>query len=251
MGSNRFLHILRDTRVVSVMTILFGFLYIPAFVYGTFWLWVFPFTAIVVLFTRVMIDDAIGRVSQTGDEAVQAKAMIPEFLIMNVKMTVLLSLPFITALLLVDQGQINPVRISEQDRTIWEWCFGVLKSRSKVGMLEIPLMQIVLSNFFFMIVCTVGLFAFAYRKIKQVFVILFHRESYKFLRDHSPVGRVIKLRGIAAFLAFLPLPLFLQMQTYSNLSGLYWCIYASFLIFAQSTHLISMIQENSIQNRSL
>ncbi len=241
-----------DARFVGLITVLLGVLYIPTFIYGYFWLWVLPFTGMAVLFTRAMIDAAIDRVSQKGDEAVQAKAMIPEFIMMNVKMTILLSLPFITALFLVHHEQISPLQASEQDRAIWEWCLAVLKSSSKVSQLESPFMQIVLSNFFFMIVCTVSLFALAYKKTKHVFVILFHRETYKFLQNHSPAGRIAQMRSVLFVAAYLiPLPFMTSLEGHGLSTTLPWSVYLGFLIFGQFAHLTSIVQEISIQNKEL
>ncbi len=226
--------IMTNSPIIGALTIAFGLLYIPAFIYSYFWLWVFPFTGMVVLFTRAMIDAAIERVSQKSDEAVQAKAMILEFLMMNAKMTVLLSLPFITALFFVDQGQIKPLHISEQDRAIWEWCLGVLKSRSKIGVVEIPLMQIVLSNFFFMIVCTVFLFALANKKIKQVFVILFHRESYKFLQvEPSTVGDLGRFLGLLFVGIYVVGVLYTRSFSDEVSTEMLKIVFLVFLIFSQ------------------
>ncbi|MGH1378718.1 MAG: hypothetical protein ACRBB3_07835 [Alphaproteobacteria bacterium] len=248
MSRSKLIKYLRDVRVLAMLSIAYGFSYIPVFIHGYFWLWVFPFVAIVTLFVRAMISSAIDQVSKAGDEAVQAKAMIPKFIMMNVKMTVLLSLPFITALYLVEHGHIENLRVSDTDRAIWEWCLGVLKSSSKIGMLDLPFMQIVLSNLFFMIVCTVSLFTLAYKKIKQVFVILFHRESYKFLQDICPVARVSRLRWLLAAAAYIPL---LLIPLNASLNAYSFCFYMGFLVFVQFANVISLKVEYLVRLKDI
>ncbi len=223
-----------NSFIISVLTVIFGFLYIPAFMYGYFWLWVFAFTAISILFVRSMIDTSIERVSKKGDEAAQAKAMIPEFLMMNVKMTILMSFPFIATLFLLDHGYIDKMHMSEADRAIWVWCLWVLKSSSRIALVDLAVPQIVLSAFFFMMICTVSLFAFARQNIKRLFDVLFHKESYKFLQvKFSTAGDLNRFLSLVFIFMYLASLLFTSAFSDDVTHEIFKIVFVAYLIFGQ------------------
>ncbi len=180
----------------------------------------------VVLFARAMIDAAIERVSKTGDEAVQAKAMIPEFLMMNVKMTILLSLPFLSTLWLNEFGYIERLQYSAGDRFFFEYllsCFAkdwMLVDMYK-GIEGHSPVHIMVSNLYFMLTSSLILLIACFKKLSEVFQILFHRPSYRFLRSApkmysgSSMRHSVYIALLCLFLVTLAIPTMILAVRYN------------------------------------
>ena len=112
---NRYL----DSRLLSVAAVLFGFLYIPAFIYGYFWLWVFPFTAITTLFLRSLLDSAIESVSAIADEGKVSRAMSFRLFGINAIQIVACAFPFVLVLWLNGYGLISSQEASATDKSLY------------------------------------------------------------------------------------------------------------------------------------
>ncbi|MDH5722522.1 MAG: hypothetical protein OEY94_04265 [Alphaproteobacteria bacterium] len=243
--------IFKNSKALAALLILCGLLYIPAFIYGYFWLWIVPFTAIMVLFLRAMIDNAIARVSQKGDAAVQAKAMIPEFLMINVFMTALLSLPFILVLWLSHSGAIQVLHQSEFDKSLWRFCLWIMREPNAFEQTKYAQIQITLSNMFFMIFATFALFLTSFKKIKQVFLILFHRESYKFLRSIPSSGSSVHFLGLACLAMFV----FVFLMPINPIPSMFYtigvCLFMNFMICALTECFQTMLIVSKMQGDNL
>ena len=238
----------------TIAVIIFGLLYIPAFIYGYFWLWVFPFTAIIALFVRAMIDSVIEKVKSVGDEAAQAKAMIPEFIKMNVVMTVLLSIPFVSTLWLNEWGYTERLQYSAMDRSFFEYFLSLFAKDYMLPNMYASIenyvpVQIMVSNLFFMVVASLVLLFSCYKKIKQLFLVLFHKGSYKFLRQASSgyngsafrhfvnIGLVMFIIGGSG--------LFYDGSRDINTIGLF-LTFLNFFIFLQVSNVVSGIVEEQV-----
>ena len=199
-----------------------------------------------------MIDSVIEKVESVGDEAAQAKAMISEFIKMNVVMTVLLSIPFVLVLWLSQAGYIQVINQSEIDQKLWQLCLWVLRSQDELKQTQYAPIQIMLSNMFFMIFATVFISLSTFKKIKQMFFVLFHRESYKFLQKKpSTTANLIDFMGLIFFAGYIiviaiqinPIPSFYY--------GAVFCIYMSFLVFFQISNMISTSVVRKIRKNNI
>ncbi len=232
---------------LAVCVLLIGLLYIPAIMYGYFWLWVFPFVVLSALFLNSMVERAIERVQTKGDEATQAKAMIPEFLRINIIMMVMFSVPFMLSLFLIHYSIIEVISRSSIDDQLMNISLSILKRGGRLELLQDPFFHILISNLFFMIVGTVGLFVLSFKTVKRMFFILFHRETYRFLRKKNAslyIGR--PLGFLTVFLFVLIIPIF-QNTKYELLDAGLVLVYMSSLsiivlsISSVSSVLISII----------
>lgn len=249
---------LQDTRVVGVMAILFGLLYIPAFIHGYFWLWVFPFTGIIVLFVRAMIDAVIERVAKKGDAAVQAKAMIPEFLKMNLIMTGLLSVPFVLALTLHEYAGIERLHYSDYDRSFFE---GFLTYFAKEWMLAdmyksisvYDHIYIFMSNLYFIVVGGILILCGTFVHLRNLFLVLLHKGTYKYLQTRPAWGDISYIRlAVLFFLVFFVfnssghvLGDFGREASFVTLSTIF--VFLNFFIFLTITNFVWTFVDESIR----
>ncbi len=247
------------SRIVGIFVVVFGFLYIPAFIYGYFWLWIFPFIAIVTFFVRAMIDSATEQVSKVDGEAKQAKELVPKFIKMNVVMTVLLSIPFISALSLNEFGYIERLRISESDQYILSYSLFMFSIDWMVenlisGAKQSPNIQIMASSLFLMNALSLVLLIVCWRKIKAFLFILLHRESYKFLQQRPHPGRIERLT-IPIHLLIIT-GIFHYVTSFSRIDIVYgdlfiFITFVNFFIFIQVLHIVSILVIDKIQKSNL
>lgn len=247
----------RKRDFLLIAAILCGLLYIPAFMYGFFWLWVLPFTALVTLFLRAMIDSAIARVARAGDEAKQAKAIIPEVIIINIVMTLLLFLPFASALWLTHAGTIENIHQSEIDKAIWWFVLGILKSQGYFKGVQNAHIQIILSNLFIMIFETITVCYFNFGKLVEILKVIFHKNSYKFLQQKPYVGNptnfIFQIWILVPYMfvygSCIYYAVYYNAYDLLNITGL--CLFMCFLIPTHilgitSAYVIGKIQEENV-----
>jgi len=247
-----------NEKVLGLCVVFFGLLYIPAFTHGYFWLWVFPFIANVTFFARTMINSSIEQISKVGDEAKQAKAMIPEFIKINVMMTVFLSIPFLLTLWLNQLGYIQRLQYSDMDRSFFEYFLGIFAKdymlpNMYLGIENHASVQIMVSNLFFIVMASLALLFACFKNIKQLFLILFHKKSYKFLQKDSNWGDVSVIRhycNIGLIITIFVVSGFLFNAQINIMYLGFYLIFLNSFIFLQISNIISAIVQIQVQSKT-
>ncbi len=179
-----------NEKLLGVAVVLFGLLYIPAFIYGYFWLWVFPFTAITTLFMREKMFVAHNQVADIDDLKKKSKVATFRFLKINIAIGVLGAAPFILALWLLHFGYIDNSGISSIDQYLFESVLYFTPSPSASHIVEttkyyVGYIQVLCGCAFYMFLSFVSLTGFSFRQTSNVMKAMCNKDHSEELKEYS------------------------------------------------------------------
>lgn len=172
---------LHDARVVGVMAILFGLLYIPAFIHGYFWLWVFPFTGIAALLFRSLLSDAIKKAELIEDSGKRSWKMSFELFGVMVTQVLVCSLPFICALWLSYILNLKPFPVSSGDQYLLDWALWFIPDPGEPEQIDFSQNYVVLrlSSYIFMFISFLAFAFVSFFKVRKARLFIFNAKKEK------------------------------------------------------------------------
>ena len=195
--------------VIGAVTILFGLLYIPAFIYGYFWLWVFPFTSVTTVFLRTQLDHAIEQVSDIDDEGKKSWSMSRRLFGLTVVQVLVCAFPFIFVLWLYALGFIIVQHASIIDQSLYSFVLSFIRDNYLPVSINFSdgTVQIVLSCSYFMFSSLLFFSLFCFRKAvvarKSIFNAKEEEADRKYNMPHNLMNALELLFSGFLFFVFL------------------------------------------------
>ena len=226
-----------NEKVLGVAVVFFGFLYIPAFTHGYFWLWVFPFIAIVTFFLRTQLDHAIEKVNTIEDEGKRSWAMSRYLFSINIIQILACTFPFILALWLYHFHLIEAQETSGSDKALYGLVLSFLpESRlPKEIAFANGTVQVLLSSSYFMFVSLLMFCLFCFRKTVKARKVIFNIQLAAGDPEVTRWGKDDKYELLFTVLLFFVFLFFIELALYENLNivltSILLVLFISFSVF--------------------
>ncbi|PCK00088.1 MAG: hypothetical protein COA45_04200 [Zetaproteobacteria bacterium] len=165
--------------IIGVLTVVFGLLYIPAFMYGYFWLWVFPFTGLATILLRCLLDNAVESVSVIEDIGRRSWAMSRRLFALTIIQVIACAFPFILALWLYALGFIAVQEASAIDKSLYDFVLSFLRDHylPKKGLdFSDGVVPIILACSYFMFISLLLFAVFGFRKAAAARKVVFNNK---------------------------------------------------------------------------
>lgn len=168
-------------HIIGAACIGLGLLYIPAFVYGFFWLWVVPFTAFVTLLLKAEMVSTYHKVIDIIDPRKKSKAATFRFLKSDFVVSIIGALPFILMLWLLKGGYIKIDGVGAVDKSLFKSVLYFTPSPNALRIVEttrydVGYIQVLCGCAFYMFLSFVSFTAFAFREIGQVMKLICNKD---------------------------------------------------------------------------